>query len=94
MVGKEKLRTEELNLSFEKLMMVAGGNSGRGVKMDAGVITQWKDIPVELLMQILSLADDQTVIAASGVCREWRDAICFALNRLSLSWYVYCYFPS
>ncbi|KAF7816766.1 F-box protein SKP2A-like [Senna tora] len=63
----------------------ASGN-GRGVKMEAGVITEWKDIPVELLMQILSLAGDQAVITASGVCRGWRDAICFALNRLSLSW--------
>ncbi|KAI9077536.1 hypothetical protein K1719_025228 [Acacia pycnantha] len=90
MIGKENLRTEDLNLCFEQLMMVAGGgnggNSTRGVKMEAGVITEWKDIPVELLMQILSLTDNQTVIAASGVCRGWRDAVCFALSRLSLSW--------
>ncbi|KAI4337898.1 hypothetical protein L6164_016263 [Bauhinia variegata] len=68
-------------------MMVAGcggsGNNNKGVKM---VIIEWKDIPVELLMQILSLVDDQTVISASGVCRGWRDAICFGLTRLSLSW--------
>ena len=90
MVGKEKLRTEDLNLWFEKLMMVAGaGNSSKGVKMGGVVITEWKDIPVELLMQILSLTDNQTVISASGVCRGWRDAICFALSRLSLSWYIF-----
>ncbi|RYR41734.1 hypothetical protein Ahy_A08g038149 isoform D [Arachis hypogaea] len=91
MVGKENLRTEDLNLCFEKLMMVAGGGGGgcggeKGGKMKAGVITEWKDIPVELLMQILSLVDDQTVITASGVCRGWRDAIYFGLARLSLSW--------
>ncbi|KAL5128440.1 F-box protein SKP2B [Glycine soja] len=84
MVGKESLRTEVLNLSFEKLMMVeCGGNSGKGVNIKAGVITEWKDIPVELLMQILSLVDDQTVIIASEVCRGWREAICFGLTRCS-----------
>ncbi|KAK7293803.1 hypothetical protein RJT34_16678 [Clitoria ternatea] len=83
MVDKERLRSDVLNLSFEKLMMVAvgGGNSGKG-----GVIKEWKDIPVELLMQILSLVDDQTGITASEVCRGWREAICFGLTRLSLSW--------
>ncbi|XP_027331400.1 F-box protein SKP2A-like isoform X2 [Abrus precatorius] len=75
MVGKESLRSGVLNLGFEKLMMVG-----------AGGIMEWKDIPVELLMQILSLVDDQTVITASEVCRGWREAICFGLTRLSLSW--------
>ncbi|KAF7829774.1 F-box protein SKP2A-like [Senna tora] len=90
MVGKEKLKSEDLNVCFEKLMMAAGGgvngNSGKGVKLEGGVISEWKDIPVELLVQILTLVDDQTVISASGVCRGWRDAICFGLTRLSLSW--------
>ncbi|KAK4276687.1 hypothetical protein QN277_014808 [Acacia crassicarpa] len=87
MVGREKLRTEDLNSCFEKLMMVAGGEKGgKGVKMEGGPNSEWKDIPVELLMQILGLVDDQTVIAASGVCRGWREAICFGLTRLSLSW--------
>lgn len=90
MVGKEGLRTGVLNSSFGKLMMVGGGeNSGKGVNLKAGVITDWKDIPVELLMQILSLVDDQTVIIASEVCRGWREAICFGLTRLSLSWYIF-----
>ncbi|WVZ18073.1 hypothetical protein V8G54_005395 [Vigna mungo] len=90
MVGKDNLRAEDLNLCFERLMMVAGsGNSEKGVNLKVGVITEWKDIPVELLMQILSLVDDQTVITASGVCRGWRDAIYFGLARLSLSWYIF-----
>jgi len=87
MVGKDNLKTEDLNLFFENLMMVAGGGE-KGGNMKVGVITEWKDIPVELLMQILSLVDDQTVIRASGVCRGWRDSIYFGLARLSLSWYM------
>lgn len=91
MVGKENLRTEDLNLCFEKLMMLAGGDGidvgAKGVKMDGGVIAGWKDIPMELLLQIISLVDDRTVIVASGVCCGWRDAICFGLTHLSLSWY-------
>ncbi|WVY90146.1 hypothetical protein V8G54_035660 [Vigna mungo] len=89
MVGKEGLRTGVLNLSFGKLMMVGGGeNSGKGVNLKAGVITDWKDIPVELLMQILSLVDDQTVIIASEVCRGWREAICFGLTRMKFVYVV------
>ncbi|PNX84426.1 F-box protein skp2a-like [Trifolium pratense] len=86
MVGKDNLKTEDLNLCFENLMMVAGG--GNGGNMKVGMITEWKDIPVELLMQILSLVDDKTVIRASGVCRGWRDSIYFGLARLSLSCFV------
>ncbi|KAG2254536.1 hypothetical protein Bca52824_084672 [Brassica carinata] len=55
-------------------------------KMEGNMITEWKDIPVELLMRILNLVDDRTVIIASGVCSGWRDAISFGLTRLSLSW--------
>ncbi|PRQ24927.1 putative F-box domain, leucine-rich repeat domain, L domain-containing protein [Rosa chinensis] len=82
MVGKENLKTEDLNLCFEKLMMIGGGK----VKMEGRVMTDWKDIPMELLLQILTFVDDQTVITASGVCRGWRDAICLGITRLSLSW--------
>ncbi|CAF2060749.1 hypothetical protein HID58_071948 [Brassica napus] len=56
------------------------------MKMEGIVISEWKDIPVELLMKILNLVDDRTVIIASGVCSGWRDAISFGLTRLSLSW--------
>ncbi|KAJ6306904.1 hypothetical protein OIU78_022083 [Salix suchowensis] len=54
--------------------------------MEGVVITEWKDIPVELLLRIVSLVDDRTVIMASGVCSGWRDAICLGLTHLSLSW--------
>ncbi|KAG8660563.1 F-box protein SKP2A isoform X2 [Manihot esculenta] len=93
MVGEAELRSENLNQCFERLMTVAGGNSGigggiseGGVKMEGVVITEWKDIPIELLLRIVSLVDDRTVIMASGVCSGWRDALCLGLTHLSLSW--------
>ncbi|KAG8496980.1 hypothetical protein CXB51_008210 [Gossypium anomalum] len=86
MIGEEKVRSEDLNLCFEKLMMVAAGNSGEGVKRKGAVITEWKDIPMELLLRIVSLVDDRTAIVASGVCNGWRDAICLGLTHLCLSW--------
>lgn len=49
-------------------------------------MTGWKDLPMELLLRIVSLVDDRMVIVASGVCTGWRDAICLGLTRLSLSW--------
>ncbi|OMO95333.1 hypothetical protein CCACVL1_05430 [Corchorus capsularis] len=85
MIAETKAGGEDLNLSFEKLMMVAAGNSGGGVKMEGVVITEWKDIPMELLLRIVSLVDDRTAIVASGVCSGWRDAICFGLTQLCLS---------
>jgi hypothetical protein len=78
------------------MVTFCGGSENFGekmVKMKGGdvsvMITEWKDIPVELLMKILSLLDDQMVITASHVCHGWRDAISFGLTRLSLSWYIY-----
>ncbi|KAB2040486.1 hypothetical protein ES319_D02G086500v1 [Gossypium barbadense] len=85
MIGEAKVGNEDLNLCFEKLMMVAAGNS-EGVKMNGVGITEWKDIPVELLLRIVSLLDDQTAIVASSVCSGWRDAICLGLTQLCLSW--------
>ena len=70
---------DELNKCFNKMMVF-----GSGV-----VITEWKDIPMELLMRIVSLLDDRTVVVASGVCTGWRDAISFGLTHFSLSWYVF-----
>ncbi|XP_012446458.1 F-box protein SKP2A [Gossypium raimondii] len=86
MISKAKVRSEELNSCFEKLLMVAAGNSGVGVRMEGAVITEWKDIPMELLLRIVPLVDDRTAIVACGVCCGWRDAICFGLTQLSLSW--------
>lgn len=94
------METEGLDLSFEKLMVFGGvenmngSNSGGGMGGGLGGgmrITEWKDIPVELLLRILSLVDDQTVIVAAGVCHGWRDAISWGLTHLSLSWYMHIY---
>ncbi|KAG0453598.1 hypothetical protein HPP92_024902 [Vanilla planifolia] len=74
--------TGNLDVWFKSLMVV----DGRG-KKDSGVaITGWKDLPMELLLRILSLGDDRMVIAASGVCTEWRYAISLGLSHLCLSW--------
>jgi len=88
MIGAESLKSGDLDLCFEKLMMVFGGGGIGGGKMGGGrVITEWKDIPMELLLRIVSLVDDdRTVIVASGVCSGWRDAICWGHTHLSLSW--------
>lgn len=87
MVGREGLKTEGLDLCFDKLMVFGGTGGIGGTKMEgAGMITEWKDIPMELLLRIVSLVDDRTVIVASGVCSGWRDAICWGLTQLSLSW--------
>lgn len=88
MVGREGLKTEGLDLCFDKLMVFGGTGGIGGTKMGGGgMITEWKDIPMELLLRIISLVDDRTVIVASGVCSGWRDAICWGLTQLSLSWY-------
>jgi hypothetical protein len=92
MAGEAKGRREDLNLYSEKPMMLAfdGGKSGigaGGVEIEGLVITEWKDIPMELLLRIVSLVDDRTLIMASGVCSGWRDAICSGLTHLCLSWY-------
>ena len=86
MVGEEnKGIVEDLNLSFEKHMMLGdGAKSGGKVKMEGGVITDWKDIPIELLLQIVVLVDDQMVIMASRVCRGWRDIPMYTVAKLTL----------
>lgn len=48
--------------------------------------SKWQDLPVELLVRILTSLDDRTVIIASGVCSGWRDAMCFGILELSFSW--------
>lgn len=86
MVVENKFKAEDLNLCFEKLMMPRGGSDGKA-KMECGVITEWKDIPMELLLRILSLIDDHhMIIVASGVCSGWRDAISLGVTHLSLVW--------
>ncbi|KAI4387972.1 hypothetical protein MLD38_000354 [Melastoma candidum] len=89
MVGEGNIvgAAEELNSCFEMLKMVAVEGDGKVRETEEyGVIKDWKDIPMELLLRIMSLADDRSVIMASGVCRGWREAIGLGLTHLSLSW--------
>uniref|UniRef100_A0A2P2K4I9 F-box protein SKP2A n=1 Tax=Rhizophora mucronata TaxID=61149 RepID=A0A2P2K4I9_RHIMU len=87
MVGEANMKRQDLNLCFEKLMMRSGarGSIGQG-GVKGVVINEWKDIPMELLLRIVSLVDDRTIVMASGVCSGWRDAICWGLTHLCLSW--------
>eukprot|EP00249_Psilotum_nudum_P017777 c26483_g3_i1 orf=414-875(+) len=48
--------------------------------------SKWQDLPMELLIRILSLVDHRTVIVASGVCTGWKDAICSGILEISFSW--------
>ncbi|CAH9128406.1 unnamed protein product [Cuscuta epithymum] len=72
------------DLFFNKLMV--SSNSCYGGRGGGEMIKEWKDIPAELLLRIVSLLDDRTVIVASGVCTGWKDAISWGLTQLSLSW--------
>lgn len=54
------------------------------------VISDWSEIPMELLLRIVCLLDDRTVVVVAGVCCGWREAICLGLTRVSFSWYVFC----
>ncbi|KAJ8618826.1 hypothetical protein MRB53_015012 [Persea americana] len=80
MVGG-KVGTEDLDVCFRNLGVAVGGG-----EMGGGAIVDWKDLPMELLMRIISLVDDRTVIMAFGVCTGWREAISLGLTHLSLSW--------
>ncbi|KAL7596889.1 F-box protein SKP2A [Lactuca sativa] len=63
-------------MKCDELEVVGGG----------AIITDWNDIPMELLLRIVSLLDDRTVIIASSVCSGWRYAICSGLSHISFSW--------
>eukprot|EP00262_Sarcandra_glabra_P004524 TRINITY_DN1560_c0_g1_i1.p1 TRINITY_DN1560_c0_g1~~TRINITY_DN1560_c0_g1_i1.p1 ORF type:complete len:360 (-),score=25.80 TRINITY_DN1560_c0_g1_i1:394-1473(-) len=76
-MGGEILGTEDLDVYFRNLMVVGGGKVMGG---------DWKDLPMELLLRIVSLVDNRTIITASGICTGWRDAISSGLTHLSLSW--------
>ncbi|KAL6614064.1 hypothetical protein ACP70R_036334 [Stipagrostis hirtigluma subsp. patula] len=78
----------ELNNSFNDLMVSRGGESGQAHNAGTGAtLTGWKDLPMELLLRIMStVGDDRIFIVASGVCTGWRDALGWGVTKLSLSW--------
>ncbi|CAN1234684.1 F-box protein SKP2A [Linum perenne] len=84
------VKNEELNRCFDKLMMVCGEVDEKGVVVVPSQkmgIAEWKDIPMELLLRIVSVVDDhRTIIMASEVCSGWREAIYLGLTHLCLSW--------
>jgi F-box and leucine-rich repeat protein 1 (S-phase kinase-associated protein 2) len=78
----------ELDSCFRNLTVSSGG--GRGQPETGGdmpTLSGWKDLPMELLMRIISVAgDDRIVVVASGVCTGWRDTLGWGVTNLSLSW--------
>lgn len=48
--------------------------------------TNWHDLPMELLVRVLTLVDNRTVVTASGVCRGWRESVGQGIHDLSFSW--------
>ncbi|WOL18774.1 F-box protein SKP2A [Canna indica] len=83
-MGGRNSETEDLEVCFRSLMVL--GSRGR-MEGSAVVMEGWKDLPMELLLRILSLLhDDRTVIVACSVCKGWRVALCLGLTSLSLSW--------
>lgn len=66
--------------------MRGSGNSGVEQTTSENSNTNWHDLPMELLVRILSLVDNRTVVTASGVCRGWRDSVGQGIHELSFSW--------
>nr|XP_043608141.1 F-box protein SKP2A-like [Erigeron canadensis] len=67
---------DELEVRFDNLMVGVGR-----------VIRDWNEIPMELLLRIVSLLDDhRTVVVASAVCLGWRHALSSGLTHFSFSW--------
>uniref|UniRef100_A0ACD5XBA2 Uncharacterized protein n=2 Tax=Avena sativa TaxID=4498 RepID=A0ACD5XBA2_AVESA len=82
------LMNGNLDNSFSGLM-VSGDCEGGQAHNDGTNTTLlgWKDLPMELLLRIISVAgDDRMVIVASGVCTGWRDALGWGVGSLSFSW--------
>ncbi|KAL6610247.1 hypothetical protein ACP70R_035415 [Stipagrostis hirtigluma subsp. patula] len=78
----------ELDAWFKSLMVSSSNERGQAESGGAmPTLSGWKDLPMELLLRIISLVgDDRMVIVASGVCTGWRDALGWGLTNLSLSW--------
>ena len=83
-----ELTSANLDNSFNALMVSGDGDNGQAQNGGTGTtLLGWKDLPVELLLRIISIAgDDRMVIVASGVCTGWRDALGWGVTSLSFSW--------
>ncbi|GJM88639.1 hypothetical protein PR202_ga04724 [Eleusine coracana subsp. coracana] len=78
----------ELNSWFKTLMVSTTGDRGQAENGGSmPTLSGWKDLPMELLMRIISIVGDgRMVVVASGVCTGWRDALGWGVTNLSLSW--------
>jgi F-box and leucine-rich repeat protein 1 (S-phase kinase-associated protein 2) len=78
----------DLDSWFKTLVVSSTGERGQAENGGAmPTLSGWKDLPMELLMRILSIVgDDRMVVVASGVCTGWRDALGWGVTNLSLSW--------
>lgn len=81
----------DLDIWFKRLIVSGGGGKMEGA---GDVMTGWKDLPMELLLRVLSPVDDRTVIVASDVCTSWRDALRLGITSISLSWYAFLFSAS
>ncbi|XP_078447246.1 F-box/RNI-like superfamily protein [Wolffia australiana] len=72
----------DLDFWFKNLIL----SSGVAMTGMISEMTGWKDLPMELLLRIISLTDNRTAVVASGVCTGWREALGAGLTHLSLSW--------
>jgi F-box and leucine-rich repeat protein 1 (S-phase kinase-associated protein 2) len=81
--------SRELDAWFNSLMVSSSSQMGQAESGGGPLptLSGWKDLPVELLLRIIStVGDDRMIIVASGVCTGWRDALGWGVTRLSLSW--------
>ena len=90
MLGKSS-ESGDLDVWFKRLIVSGGGGKMEGA---GDVMTGWKDLPMELLLRVLSPVDDRTVIVASDVCTSWRDALRLGITSISLSWYAFLFSAS
>jgi len=71
---------------YAKVRGAAAAKLNAGETSDKCNTTHWHDLPMELLVRVLTLVDNRTVVTASGVCRGWRDSVGQGIHDLSLSW--------
>lgn len=81
----------DMKLKWKRLLQKRSGCSsdieGDPVSGEDGD-SKWPDLPMELLVRIMTLVDNRTVIVASGVCHAWRDSLRQGVMDLSFSWCV------
>ncbi len=62
-------------------MRAIGTVSMQGFHGPAG----WSDLPLDVLLQLPPLLDEPSLAAARAVCKSWRDAVSYGVNRLRVT---------